>query len=46
MANRYQHVLDSIRNGVADQPGELLWSGGDGAQSGTERAARSLDDQL
>jgi integrase len=25
MAKRYQHVLDSIRKGVADQVGELLW---------------------
>jgi hypothetical protein len=25
MAARYQHVLDSIRKGVADQVGELLW---------------------
>jgi integrase len=27
MAARYQHVLDSIRKGVADQVGELLWDG-------------------
>jgi len=25
MAVRYQHVLDSIRKGVADQVGGLLW---------------------
>jgi integrase len=25
MAKRYQHVLDSIRKGVADQVGGLLW---------------------
>lgn len=25
MAARYQHVLDSIREGVADQVGDLLW---------------------
>jgi hypothetical protein len=25
MAARYQHVLDSIRKGVADQVGGLLW---------------------
>jgi integrase len=25
MAKRYQHVLDSIRKGVADQVGSLLW---------------------
>jgi hypothetical protein len=25
MAARYQHVLDSIRKGVADQVGSLLW---------------------
>lgn len=25
MAARYLHVLDSIRKGVADQVGELLW---------------------
>jgi integrase len=27
MAARYQHVLDSIRKGVADQVGGLLWGG-------------------
>jgi hypothetical protein len=31
MAARYQHVLDSIRKGVADQVGGLLWDGLDGA---------------
>jgi hypothetical protein len=25
MAARYQHVLDSIRKGIADQVGDLLW---------------------
>jgi len=32
MAARYQHVLDSIRKGVADQVGDLLWDvpSGDG----------------
>jgi hypothetical protein len=25
MAARYQHVLDSIRKGVADKVGGLLW---------------------
>ena len=25
MAARYQHVLDTIRKGVADQVGGLLW---------------------
>jgi hypothetical protein len=29
MAARYQHVLDSIRKGVADQVGGLLWGTGD-----------------
>jgi integrase len=29
MAARYQHVLDSIRKGVADQVGELLWDTAD-----------------
>jgi integrase len=29
MAARYQHVLDSIRKGVADQVGGLLWGGPD-----------------
>ena len=31
MAARYQHVLDSIRKGVADQVGGLLWGTGDEA---------------
>jgi len=29
MAARYQHVLDSIRKGVADQVGSLLWGADD-----------------
>jgi integrase len=29
MAARYQHVLNSIRKGVADQVGGLLWDGSD-----------------
>jgi integrase len=33
MAARYQHVLDSIRKGVADQVGGLLWDNGDGKPS-------------
>ncbi len=31
MAARYQHVLDSIRKGVADQVGGLLWGNEDDA---------------
>jgi integrase len=30
MAARYQHILDSIRKGVADQVGGLLWPTADG----------------
>jgi integrase len=30
MAARYQHVLDGIRKGVADQVGGLLWDDTDG----------------
>jgi len=33
MAARYQHVLDSIRKGVADQVGGLLWDATDTAQA-------------
>lgn len=29
MAARYQHVLDSIRKGAADQVGGLLWGTSD-----------------
>src|ERR1700735_2439865 len=29
MATRYQHILDSIRKGVADQVGGLLWGTAD-----------------
>ena len=30
MAVRYQHVLDTIRKGVADQVGGLLWDATEG----------------
>jgi len=33
MAARYQHVLDSIRKGVADQVGGLLWEAPDDGQA-------------
>jgi hypothetical protein len=33
MAARYQHVLDSIRKGVADQVGGLLWDNPDDDQA-------------
>ena len=36
MAARYQHVLDSIRKGVADQVGGLLW-GTDDDDGSTDR---------
>ena len=37
MAARYQHVLDSIRKGVADQVGGLLWD--DPSDDGDDGAA-------
>ena len=36
MAARYQHVLDSIRKGVADQVGGLLWDAPDDDPDGAE----------
>jgi hypothetical protein len=36
MAVRYQHVLDSIRKGVADQVGELLWATDDTGSDDTD----------
>jgi hypothetical protein len=35
MAARYQHVIDSIREGVADQVGGLLWGTDDGPDGET-----------
>jgi hypothetical protein len=39
MAARYQHVLDSIRKGVADQVGELLWDSSADPSSALEESA-------
>jgi integrase len=39
MAARYQHVLDSIRKGVADQVGGLLWGTGDDPADGADHPA-------
>jgi integrase len=39
MAARYQHVLDSIRKGVADQVGGLLWGGSEADADGTDHGA-------
>jgi integrase len=39
MAARYQHVLDSIRKGVADQVGGLLWGSADEESAASERVA-------
>jgi integrase len=36
MAARYQHVLDSIRKGVADQVGGLLWGTDDDPGDGAD----------
>jgi hypothetical protein len=36
MAAHYQHVLDSIRKGVADQVGGLLWDAAAGPLSDTQ----------
>jgi integrase len=36
MAARYQHVLDSIRKGVADQVGGLLWGSDDNPTDGND----------
>jgi integrase len=36
MAARYQHVLDSIRKGVADQVGGLLWGADDDPADGAD----------
>lgn len=44
MAARYQHVLDSIRKGVADQVGGLLWGNTDDAPSATEDHLADGDD--
>jgi hypothetical protein len=39
----YQHVRDTIRKGVADQVGGLLWGSDQVAQSAAEHARSNLD---
>jgi hypothetical protein len=43
MAARYQHVLDSIRKGVADQVGGLLWDSFD--DNPTDEADKRPDNE-
>src|ERR1700728_158710 len=45
MAARYQHVLDSIRKGVADQVGGLLWGSVNETPDATELGAGNRDGQ-
>jgi integrase len=44
MAARYQHVLDSIRKGAADQIGGLLWGAADDDQAAYDRQPNARDE--